>query len=115
MWPLIILAGLFICYKIRCVELSFTFIATFSLLFILNNLFTKQPLWNFIFLINIFFVFVMLVEPKTSPVTKKGQIFFAIIVALFSFIIFKTSPQYDFSILALALGNVFVPFLNKLK
>lgn len=114
-WFLIILAGFFICYKMKRLKLPLFFIASFAFVFSLNNLLSKQPLSNPLLLVNIFFIFVMLIEPKTSPVTQKGTALYALLAALFSFTFFKLIPAYDFSILALMSADVFVPFLNKLK
>lgn len=111
-WPLIVLIGIFICYKMRRIKLPVIFVIVFTLLSALNSLLTRQPLLDSLLLINIFFVFIMLIEPKTIPVTKKGIIAYAALAALFSFVSFKLIPQYDFSIFALALTNASVPFLD---
>jgi len=112
--PLIVLIGLFISYRMRRLRLPLIFIGVFAFLFIINSLFTGEPLLSGFFLLNIFFVFVMLVEPKTAPLTRKGITAYAVLAALFSFIFFKTLPQYDFSLLALFCSNMLTPFLNKL-
>jgi Na+-translocating ferredoxin:NAD+ oxidoreductase RnfD subunit len=114
-WPLIVLGGIFICYKMKRLRLPLIFMASFAFMVGLDNILTNQPLLDSFLLINIFFVFVMLIEPKTSPRTRKGIVLYAVLVALFSLIFFRLVPRYDFSILSLALGNAFVPFLNKLK
>lgn len=111
-WPLIILAGIFICYKMKRIQLPLIFIIVSV---IANTLFAGVLLMDAITTINIFFIFIMLIEPITSPVTKKGLIIYPVLVAFFSSIFFRLIPQYDFSILALAAGNITVPFLNRLK
>jgi Na+-translocating ferredoxin:NAD+ oxidoreductase RnfD subunit len=109
---LIVLIGAFVCYKMKRLKLPIVFIASFI---ILNNLFNRQSPLDSLLLTNIFFVFVMLIEPRTSPVTNKGIVIYPVLVALFSFIFFKLIPQYSFFLLALALGNMFVPLLNMLR
>lgn len=111
-WPLIIILGLFICYKMKRLILPLVFTLSFT---ILNNLLNRISLLDSLLLINIFFVFVMLIEPKTSPTNKKGMAVYATMVAVFSALAFKFIPQYDFSILALACTNALVPLLNRLK
>jgi enediyne biosynthesis protein E5 len=113
-WLLIVLAGLFICYKMKRIILPVVFIATYTVMLTLNNLMQKQPLLEAVLSINIFFILVMLIEPKTTPVSRTGIVLYAILVAMFSFVFFKVVPQYDFSILALTLGNILVPVLNRI-
>ena len=110
--PLIIIMGLFISFKMKRLGLPLIFIFSFV---ILNGLFNRMSLLDSLSLVNIFFVFIMLIEPKTSPVYKKGITIYAVIVALFSAIFFKWFPQYDSSILALVIANIFNPILNKLN
>jgi Na+-translocating ferredoxin:NAD+ oxidoreductase RnfD subunit len=89
----------------RRLDLPIIFVGCFLILFGTRN----------ILLINLFFVFIMLIEPKTTPTTRKGRRLYAAIAALFSFIFFKLVPQFDASLLALASANTLAPFLNRLK
>lgn len=114
-WQLILLVGIFICYMMKRIKIPIVFVAVFAFLLSLNSLITGQSLGNPLIFINFFFVFIMLIEPKTIPATKNGRIIYAVLVASLSFIFFKLIPQYDYSILALAGSNMFVPFFNKLK
>jgi Na+-translocating ferredoxin:NAD+ oxidoreductase RnfD subunit len=114
-WPLLVLVGIFICFRMKRIEIPFIFIGCFVLLFGLHNILLGQPFLDSFLLINIFFVFVMLIEPKTSPIARKGRIIYAVLTALFSFAFFDIIPQFDFSILSLAIVNISVPFLNKIR
>jgi len=104
-WPLILIVGIFICHRIRRLEIPIIFAGCFLILFGPKNF----------ALINLFFMFIMLIEPKTTPVTRKGQRAYAAIAALFSLAFFKLAPQFDSSVLALTSANALVPFLNRLK
>ena len=57
-----------------------------------------------------FFSMYMLIEPKTNP--TKSRIFYGILVAILFSIFHFFIPQHDLP-LALAIGNIFVPILNK--
>lgn len=114
-WVLILLAGGLIAYRMKRPELPLIFTGVFILLLSFEALINKQPLIDSLFLVNLFFVFVMLIEPKTSPLTRKGRMIFGALAAALSFAAFKMYPQYDFSVLSLAVCNITVPFLNKIK
>ena len=56
----------------------------------------------------------MLIEPKTNPSRRKQRIVYGILVAILFIALHFYIPRHDLP-LALAIGNVFVPLLNKLK
>lgn len=61
-----------------------------------------------------FFSMYMLIEPKTHPKEKKQRIMYGVLVAALFAILHFFIPRHDL-VLALALGNVSVPMLNRLK
>ena len=99
---LIIIFGLFIVYKMKRWELILGFLLTASLLFKGN-----------LYLINPYFMFFMLTEPKTQPFTKKGRIIYAGLIGIFAFLGLALISNLDYSIFGLLLGNLSVPILNK--
>ncbi|MBI2076655.1 MAG: RnfABCDGE type electron transport complex subunit D [Candidatus Aenigmarchaeota archaeon] len=60
-----------------------------------------------------FFAFVMLLEPVTSPHTKKGQVIFGVSAAVISFFLGFTAA--DIFLASLLAMNLFTPWLNKVK
>ncbi|MBI2130987.1 hypothetical protein HYU10_04420, partial [Candidatus Woesearchaeota archaeon] len=56
----------------------------------------------------------MLIEPKTHPFQKKQRIIYGILVAVLLMTFNKIIPIHDLP-LALAVGNVFIPVLNKFR
>jgi len=59
----------------------------------------------------LFFTFVMLIEPKSSPISRKGRLVFGFLVAVFSAIFRIYMPAH--ALLApLVLGNLCVPLIN---
>ena len=103
--PLILLGGLLILAKIKRFEILISFLAIFFAGLILNQSFSAQsllssPIW--------FFAFVMLIEPLTSPSTKKLQIYFGGFVAALYFLISKFIPSYPYGLeTSLLIGNLF--------
>lgn len=103
--PLIFLGGILVLVKIRRFELVLSFLVLYyaSAFFDrgFNPLLLLSPsLW--------FFVFVMLVEPLTSPPTTKLQIFFGALTAVVFFALKKFVPGYPYSMEAsLLVANIF--------
>ncbi len=116
LWPVIIF-GIFMIYKMRNYYLVSSYLIAGILISLIYHLLTNNEITSRVlfFSINFFFMMFMLVEPMTSPFRKKGKIIYGILVSFLSFAAFIIIPQYDNSIIALMLGNLFVPLLNKLK
>lgn len=94
----VLLTGILIVKKMQRWSLVLGFLLTFCLL----NLSVLGDLWYSPLL---FFSFVMLIEPQTSPPTKKLQILMGVIVGLFASV-----PE-----LALLVGNVFAYLVSSKK
>ncbi len=114
---LVIIFGLFITYKLKRFHLILSYLITSLVLAISYTLITHNSisLSSLLFNVNIFFMFFMLIEPLTSPITKKARIIYGILTAIFSFIVLLLIPQYEPSITALILADLFVPFLNRIE
>jgi len=92
----IILGGLLVLAKIKRFGLALSFLAVY---FLSTNSFPAPPVW--------FFVFVMLVEPLTSPAAKNKQVIFGGFVALVYFLLPKIIPGYGYGLeTALLAGNL---------
>lgn len=116
MFPFVFLGGLFIVRKIRREGMVAVFLATYLILVgifsLIHNLSIPDLLRTFQVSIFssavIFFAFIMLVEPLTSPATKRLQYYYAALVALL-----YATPQmrlFGFALtpeLALGAGNIF--------
>lgn len=110
--PIIILGGILVLAKIKKFETVASFIAIYFLIVIFLsqritfNTFLVPSVW--------FFAFVMLVEPLTSPTTRKGQILFGGFVALSLFLLPKIIffPAYGIETALLA-GNLLNLFISR--
>ena len=63
---------------------------------------------------NYFFIFIMLIEPKTTPPTRWPKIVFGAGTALLVFLLTEGGFRYEPELFALLLLNALVPFLNKI-
>jgi Na+-translocating ferredoxin:NAD+ oxidoreductase RnfD subunit len=111
---LIIISGFFIAFKMRRLSLVAIFLGLHLFFLGLHSLFLQRGFVNQLTLLNFYFAFFMLVEPRTSPKNVRGRLIYGILTALFVFIFFGNIPQYDSHILALACANLLVPLINGL-
>lgn len=114
-WYILLPFGLYFIYKIRKLELLISYLAV--LLIVWGGQVLSQggnPMIVFGFL-SYFFVFVMLIEPKTTPITKFGKIGFGAVAGLFVLVLTQAGLTIDVELGSLLIANTCVPLLNKLK
>jgi hypothetical protein len=70
------------------------------------------PPWG---LVSWFFVFVMLIEPKTSGFGTWRGLVFGSMAGLVSFLVFTFLPAYDCNVAGLFAANLMNPFLEKIR
>lgn len=105
---LIIIFGIYIVYSIKKTTHLLGFLLFFS------GLLATQGI-NPLTLVSWFFVFVMLIEPKTSGFGALRGFIFGSIAGVTSFLIFRFAPGYDFFVVALFVANLFNPVLKKMS
>ena len=69
---------------------------------------TGQRILGYVFSVNLYFMFFMLVEPMTSPKKLTGKIVYGILVAILGFLVIFILPQYDHYVTALIIVDLFV-------
>lgn len=111
-WPieaniyLIILAGIYFAYSFKKIPHVLGFLIFFcSAFFIIRT--------NPLLLVSWFFVFVMLIEPKTSGYGDVRGFIFGALSGIFSIAVYKLLPQYDFFVVSLAFANSSRVLLDK--
>lgn len=121
---LVVLFGIFIVWKQRRFDLAVSFVAAYYIL----HAFVPQPMMtghmmmmmgnfyqSFISQSTVFFfAMFMLIEPKTHPKARTQRVVYGIFTAVMLIGIEIYSPRLGIP-LALAIGNILVPILNKLK
>lgn len=106
--PLIIIFGLYFAYTFKKLPHILGFLIFFSLPL---ALFKINPLS----LIGWFFIFIMLIEPKTSGYGNLRGLVFGSICGLGAFLMIKYAHGYDAFVCALFIANLFNPLLEKIK
>lgn len=105
---LIIAFGLYIAYSIKKIPHVLGFLLCFSVPLIILQV-------NPLLLASWFFIFIMLIEPKTSGFGRIRGLVFGSIAGMTSFLIFKFAPSYDMFVVALFTANLFNPILGRIK
>lgn len=105
---LIIIVGLYLAYSLRKMPHLLGFLLVFSGLFSLSSV---NP-W---LLVSWFFVFIMLIEPKTSGFGNVRGFVFGALVGCSSYLFYLFVPQIDFFVGSLFVVNLFNPILDRLR
>jgi len=113
-WYLLIPAGFYLVNKIKKLEIVWGYFGMALLLFIPQALRQGTPLVNIPGYFNYFFIFIMLIEPKTTPPTLWPKIVFGAAVALLVFLLTELGFRYEPELFALLVLNALVPLLNKI-
>jgi len=113
-WYLLIPAGLYIVHKIKKMELILGYFATALLLFVPQAMAQGASLLDLPGYFNYFFIFIMLIEPKTTPPTRWSKVAFGAGVAFLVFILTERGFRYEPELFALLVLNTAVPLLNKI-
>ncbi len=114
---LVLVFGIFIIWRLRRFDLALSFLAGYYLINSIIDLLKGAPFSEiYLTIINggviYFFAMFMLIEPKTNPMQRKQRIIYGILVAILFIILHFYTPQHDLP-LALVIGNILVPILNK--
>jgi len=105
---LIIIAGTYIALSLKKWPHILGFLIIFSGLFHFSGV-------NPLNMISWFFVFIMLIEPKTSGFGVLKGFLFGSIAGLTSFVMFKFMPQVDIFVTSLIVANIFNMIIAKVK
>ena len=114
-WYIILPAGLYFAYRIHKLGLLAGYAVTALSLWGVQALLEHVNILYIFGYFSYFFIFIMLIEPKTTPIRKAGKILFGGIVALVIFIFTEAGLGFDVELLSLLIGNAAVPLLNRLK
>ena len=115
LWYILVPAGVYFVSKTRKIEVVIGYATAFLALFGAQAFFQKTSLLDVLIYQNYFFIFVMLIEPKTTPTTRRGKVVFGAAVAILVFILTASRVKFEAELLSLLAVNAFFLLLNKLK
>lgn len=114
MWYILLPFGLYFISKIQKLEVLIGYGLTALGLLGIQAVTQKTPLFNVFGYLSYFYIFIMMIEPKTTPIKKRGKFIFGVGVAALIFILTELGVRFDAELCALLLFNLAVPLLNKL-
>ncbi len=114
LWYFLIPAGLYLVYKIRKWEIVAGYFIMSLALFIPQTLAQGASLTDIPWYFNYFFIFIMLIEPKTTPPVFWPKVVFGAGAALLIFLLTEWSFRYEPELFALLAMNALVPWINKI-
>lgn len=114
LWYILMPFGIYFVYKINKLEVIIGYgLAAFTL-FGIQAVMRKTPLLNTFGYLSYFYIFIMLIEPKTTPIKSLGKLIFGAGVAVLIFVLTEIGVRFDAEVCALLIFNLAVPLLNKL-
>lgn len=115
LWYIVIPAGIYFVYKIKKVEIIIGYAIAFLVLFGTQAVIQKVNLLNIFGYLSYFYIFVMVIEPKTTPKNSLGKFIFGVGVSILIFILTEIGVRFDVELFALLAFNSMVPLLNRLQ
>lgn len=111
-WYIVIPAGIYFIWKIKKLELVASYFIASFILFGAQAAILHTAFSNISGYFSYFFIFIMMIEPMTTPIYKRGKIIFGAGVAIMIFLLYQAKLTIDTELLALLCLNLTVPFLN---
>lgn len=105
-WYLIVPCGLYIVWQLRKVSIVSAYFLMYVFLSGIQSYYAGTSFIDKVQYANYFFIFVMLIEPKTSPHYSGEKIAFGLIVSTGAFLLYFLKLPYDVDIPALLIGNL---------
>lgn len=114
-WYILIPFGIYFTRRIRKVEIIAGYAIISLLLFGAQMFFRRAPLWNVFGYFSYFYIFVMVIEPKTTPQNTLGKYIFGAGIAVSIFILTEIGAKFDVELFSLLIMNIVVLLINKLS
>lgn len=115
LWYIVAAAGLYFAYKFRKIEIIVGYAIFFLALFGVQAVVQKVPVAGIFGYLSYFYIFVMVIEPKTTPTRTPGKYLFGAVLVILIFILTQAGLKFDVELLSLLAMNAAVPLLNKLS
>jgi len=113
-WYLLFPFGFYFSRKINKLEILAGYAVVCLALFGAQAITQKVPFGHIFGYLSYFFIFIMMIEPMTTPVSPLGKFVFGAGVAGIIFILTEAGAGFDVELFSLLVGNAAVLLLNKL-
>jgi Na+-translocating ferredoxin:NAD+ oxidoreductase RnfD subunit len=115
LWYIVVPLGIYFAYKTKKMEVIMGYAIIFLMLFGVQAFLKNFSLFSIFGYLNYFYIFVMIIEPKTTPAKTAGKYIFGAGTAALIFILTEAGVKFDVELFSLLAMNVTVPLLNKLS
>jgi len=115
LWYILIPFGIYFVYRIKRIALLLGYIGVALFLFFMKAFLSNYSLAGFLYYFSYFYIFIMLIEPKTTPVEILPQFLFGALNSILAFILTEIGVRFDVEIFSLLILNASVPLLNLLS
>jgi len=115
LWYVLAPFGIYFAHRLNKMEVVIGYATVSCVLFGTQALLLKVPLWNIFGYFSYFYIFMMIIEPKTSPLKPLGKYIFGTGIAVLIFIFTEAGVKFDAELLSLLLMNAAVPLLNRVS
>ncbi|MFH1127883.1 MAG: RnfABCDGE type electron transport complex subunit D [Candidatus Omnitrophota bacterium] len=113
-WYILLPFGFYFGHKIRKIEILIGYAVVALASFGIQAMLQKAALWHIFGYLSYFFIFIMLIEPLTSPIKPMGKFIFGACVAGVIFVLSELGAKFDVELFSLLAMNFTVSLFNKL-
>jgi len=115
LWYILVPFGIYFVNKLKKTGVLIGYALVSLLLFGSQAMLQKVSFWDIFGYLSYFYIFVMVIEPKTTPLKTMGKYLFGAGTAALIFILTGAGAKFDVELFSLLAMNVTVPLLNKLS
>jgi len=115
LWYILIPFGFYFVYRIKRIALLLGYVFISLSLFLTQAVLNSYSLPGIFYYFSYFYIFIMLIEPKTTPVEILPQCLFGALTAVLAFVLTEIRVSFDVEIFSLLVLNASVPLLNLLS
>ena len=112
-WYILLPFGIYFAQKFRKIEIIIGYFIVSLTLFGIQAAMQRVSLWHIFGYLSYFYIFIMVIEPKTSPITQRGKLIFGAGIAALIFILTELGVKFDVELFSLLIFNMVVLILNK--
>lgn len=116
LWYILAPFGVYFAYKIKKTEVVIGYALVAFILFAAQAFLQRVSLWNIFLYFSYFYIFVMVIEPKTTPLNSAAKYLFGMGLAGLIFVLTEAGVRFDAEIFGLLVMNAAgALLLNKLS
>ncbi|MFC1508089.1 RnfABCDGE type electron transport complex subunit D [Candidatus Omnitrophota bacterium] len=114
-WPVMILLGIYFATRVKRLETIASYFIAALFLHIPQIFLHNASLLNMLGYFNYFFIFIMMIEPRTTPKARLGRVMFGLGAATFIFAFYEYGALLEPELFSLLILNFLGVFLERRK